>query len=153
MTDKPTPLTAEERLADWLMDHIPQVNRWMTTGWRDTMRDEGVVLARQMLAAARTSAPAGLREALIADVLRALATGQRWRWWSGDGPVSGTSVEFAAALSAALAADPVPSLDVANVRVWGADPDAIRYALAYTDAHDPGWRARLTTPASDPGGE
>lgn len=51
--DAPRPLTEEERLADWMMFHLPEYNRWMMTGWRDTMRDEAVVLARQMLDAVR----------------------------------------------------------------------------------------------------
>ena len=50
MTD--TPRTEAGRLADWMMDHLVEYNRWMTTGWRDTMRDEAVVLAGQMLEAA-----------------------------------------------------------------------------------------------------
>jgi hypothetical protein len=59
MTDKP--LTPEERLADWMLDHLAEYNRWMMTGWRETMR--AVVLAGQMLDAARVAAPSdGLRE-------------------------------------------------------------------------------------------
>jgi len=48
----PAPDVAADRLADWMMFHIPEYNRWMMTGWRETMRDEAVVLARSMLDAA-----------------------------------------------------------------------------------------------------
>ena len=57
-----TPRTEAERLADWMMNHLVEYNRWMTTGWRDTMRDEAVVLAGQMLEAAAGPRDEGLRE-------------------------------------------------------------------------------------------
>ncbi len=44
--------TQAERLADWIMFHIPEISRWMMVGWRETMRDEAVELAKQMLDAA-----------------------------------------------------------------------------------------------------
>jgi hypothetical protein len=81
MTDKP--LTPEERLADWMLDHLAEYNRWMMTGWRETMRDEAVVLAGQMLDAARVAAPSdGLREQLRLQVdawreLQKQTTGQK----------------------------------------------------------------------------
>ena len=52
----------EERLADWMMDHLPEYQRWIATGWQDTMRDEAVVLARDMIrAATRPAEDAGER--------------------------------------------------------------------------------------------
>lgn len=47
--------TPEEYLADWMMENISALHRWMFTGWRETMYDEAVDLAKEMLRASEKS--------------------------------------------------------------------------------------------------
>lgn len=47
--------TPEEHLADWMMENIATLNRWMYSGWRDTMYSEAVALSKEMLRASEKS--------------------------------------------------------------------------------------------------
>lgn len=107
MTEPTTPAEAlAEGITRWMMgEGFVAVHRWMTTGWRDTMYDEGVALWTPVILAALPPGSALVTAETLAAALQQVPVGFLSWWLTRDG----TAEPAAAALIEALRRDEAQS--------------------------------------------